>query len=314
MRRIAGGLMVGCLMVAGFMTTTAGAQEQTRTPDNTVQNAQNAAAAAAPAPAPAPPQAAEEPAPKRVTTTAGFDFASAYMFRGIYQEDSGVIVPPFADVGVLLYQGDGALSSVNVNGGIWNSLHSGPSGNSGKGSPWYEADYYGAVTFTFGKWKPGALFTSYTSPNDAFRSVHELAAVLAYDDSASPFPLSPKVTLAFELDGQADGGAKQGTYLELGIRPALKAIDHPRYPLTIAIPVKVGLSVKDYYEGPTGSNNFGYFDTGVIASVPLAFIPGPTAWEVHGGVDFLFLGDNLRLLNRSDRVKPVGILGLSVTY
>jgi hypothetical protein len=312
MRRIAGGLMVGCLMV-GFMTTTAGAQEQARTPDNNVQNGQNGAAAAA-APAPAPPQAAEEPAPKRVTTTAGFDFASAYMFRGIYQEDSGVIVPPFADVGVLLYQGDGALNSVNVNGGIWNSLHSGPSGNSGKGSPWYEADYYGAVTFTFGKWKPGALFTSYTSPNDAFRSVHELAAVLAYDDSASPFPLSPKVTLAFELKGQADGGAKQGTYLELGIRPVLRAIDHARYPLSIAIPVKVGLSVKDYYEGPTGSNNFGYFDTGVIASVPLAFIPGPTAWEVHGGVDFLLLGDNLRLLNRSDRVKPVGILGLSVTY
>jgi hypothetical protein len=26
------------------------------------------------------------------------------------------------------------------------------------------------------------------------------------------------------------------------------------------------------------------------------------------------LGDNLRLLNRSDRVAPVGILGLSVTY
>ena len=81
-----------------------------------------------------------------------------------------------------------------------------------------------------GKWKPGALFTSYTSPNDAFNTVNELAAVLAYDDSASAFPLSPKVVLAFELSGQADGGTDQGTYLELGVRPVVKLIDAPKYP------------------------------------------------------------------------------------
>ena len=306
MRRIASGVVL-----ATFIGVTAGsaAQQEQARPEG--QAGTNVAASA---PAAAVQPAAEEPATKRVTTTAGFDFASAYMFRGIYQEDRGVIVPPFVDVGVLLYEGDGALKSVSANGGIWNSLHSGPSGNSGKGSPWYEADYYGGVTFAFGKWKPGALFTSYTSPNDAFRSVHEIAAVLAYDDSGSGFPLSPKMTLAFELDGQADGGEKQGTYLELGVRPVVKIIDAARYPLSLAVPVKVGLSVRDYYEGPTGSNNFGYFDTGLIASVPLAFMPARTAWEVHGGVDILWLGDNLRLLNGSDRVKPVGILGLSVAY
>jgi hypothetical protein len=261
-----------------------------------------------------PQSASEEPAAKRVITTAGVDLASAYMFRGIYQEDSGVIVPPFVDLGVLLYQGTGALKSVNVNGGLWNSLHSGPSGNSGHGSPWYEADYYGSVTFAFGKWKPGALFTSYTSPNDAFRTVHEIAGVLAYDDSASAFPLAPKMILAVELQGQADGGEKQGTHLELGVRPVLKLTDAAKYPISLAVPVKLGLGVRDYYEGPAGSNHFGYFDTGLVASVPLAFMPARTAWEVHGGVDVLWLGDNLRLLNGGDRVKPVGILGFSVTY
>ena len=59
----------------------------------------------------------------------------------------GAIVPPFVDVGVLAYHGTGALKSVTVNGGFWNSLHSGPSGNSGKGSPWYEARLLRAVTF-----------------------------------------------------------------------------------------------------------------------------------------------------------------------
>jgi hypothetical protein len=299
-------------IVFGGGVSMAWAQEQD--PAQVAQNtATVATAAAAPAPAATQP-APEEPAPKRVTTTAGLDFASAYMFRGIYQEDRGLIVPPFVDVGVQLYQGDGALSSITANGGIWNSLHSGPSGNDGRGSPWYEADYYGAVTFTLGRWKPGALFTSYTSPNDAFRTVHEIAAVLAYDDSGSRFPLSPKATLAFELKGQADGGAKQGTYLELSARPTVKLIDLQRYPVSLAIPLKVGLSVRNYYEGPAVGEHFGYFDTGLIASVPLAFMPAGTSWEVHGGVDFLWLGDNLRLLNRTDSTKPVGILGLSVTY
>jgi hypothetical protein len=113
---------------------------------------------------------------------------------------------------------------------------------------------------------------------------------------------------------QADGGENRGTYLELGVRPVVTVVDHGRYPLTLALPAKIGLSLKDYYEGPTGSNKFGYVDLGGIASVPLAFMNGKTTWEVHGGVDFLFLGDNARILNGGDRVKPIGIVGFSVTY
>jgi hypothetical protein len=78
------------------------------------------------------------------------------------------------------------------------------------------------------------------------------------------------------------------------------------------VPVKVGLSLKDYYEGPTGSNTFGYFDTGIIASVPFSLLG--TSWEVHGGVDFLWLGDNMALLNSGDDFKPVGIIGMTFTY
>lgn len=259
-----------------------------------------------------PPASAPAPAPsRRVAVTAGLDFASAYLFRGLYQEDRGVIVPPFVDVGISVYEGDGALKSVTVNGGNWNSLHSGPSGSNGA---WYEADYYGSVSFTIGNWTPGALFTSYTSPADVFGTVHELAAVVAYDDSASPFPLSPKATVAFELDGQADGGASQGTYLELGIGPEFALVDTGRYPVTLTVPVKLGLSLKDYYEGPTGSNRFGFVSLGGRASVPLAFLNGRTSWEVHGGIDLLWLGDNLEILNNGDRVKPIGVVGFSVTY
>jgi hypothetical protein len=259
--------------------------------------------------------------PRRVAVAAGVDVASAYLFRGIFQEDSGLIVPPFADVGVTVYRGEGGLKSVAVNGGIWNSLHSGPSGSGLEGrSAWYEADYYGAMTLSVGNWKPGVLYTSYTSPNDVFGTVHEIAAVVAYDDSASPFPLNPRATLAFELSGQADGGGGredgggQGTYLELGVRPALAVSQHERYPVTVAIPAKLGLSLRDYYERADGSSRFGFFSLGAVASVPLAFMNGGTSWEVHGGTDVLWLGTTSRLLNKGDRIKPVAVLGVSVTY
>jgi hypothetical protein len=247
--------------------------------------------------APAP---AEEAAPaKRLTVTTGVDLTSAYLFRGIRQHSGGTIAQPYYDLGIALGHG------VSANVGGWNSVHStAPAGN------WYESDIYGSVTFTAGKLKPGLLYTSYTSPADSFATVQELAGVLAVDDSANPFPLSPKIILAFELgSGSADGGANKGTYLELGVRPTVKLAPKA----TLVIPVKTGLSVNKYYEGPTGDNHFGYFDTGLQLSVPV--VSGKSgSLEVHGGVDFMWLGDNLKLLNGDDGFKPVSLIGFTFTY
>jgi hypothetical protein len=248
----------------------------------------------------AAPAATQEAAPaKRVTVTTGVDFTSAYLFRGIRQHSGGTIAQPYYDLGIALGHG------VSANVGGWNSVHStAAAGN------WYESDVYGAVTFTAGKLKPGLLYTSYTSPADSFATVQELAGVLAFDDSANPFPLSPKIVLAFELgDGEADGGLNKGTYLELGVRPTLKL--HPR--ATLAIPVKTGLSVNNYYEGPAGDDHFGFFDTGLQLSVPVISGKGGSL-EVHGGVDLMWLGDNLKLLNGDDGFKPVSLIGFTFTY
>ena len=320
MRRMARGLVFATVL--GFVSTAGTPASAQQAAGETAANGGSAAASSS-TDAAAPgseetqlvqPAAAPAAPAKRVSMTAGVDFLSSYMFRGIYQEDRGLIMPPFVDVGVTVYEGNGALQNVTLNGGNWNSIHSGPSGNSGQGNAWYEADYYGSASFTIGNWTPGALFTSYTSPNDVFGVVNELAAVLAYDDSGSAFPLSPRAMVAFELKGQADGGESKGTYLELGIGPEVTLIDAARYPVTLSIPVKLGMSLNNYYEGPTGSNRFGFFDVGGRASVPLAFMNGTTTWEVHGGMSLMWLGDNLRLLNGGDRVKPVGLVGVSVSY
>jgi uncharacterized protein Gcw-chp len=275
------------LLLAGFVSATAAAQ----------QGASSEAASQVPIAAPAP---AQEAAPsKRMTVTMGIDFTSAYLFRGIRQHSGGTIAQPVFDLGVSLGRG------VSANVGNWDSLHSSaPSGT------WYESDYYGSVTFSAGKLKPGVLYTSYTSPSDSFSTVKELAGVLSIDDSSSPVPFSPRVMLAFELsDGQADGGAKKGTYLELAAKPSVKLANR----VSLVVPLKAGFSLKDYYEGPLGSNTFGFFDTGVQLSVP-AVSGRNGSLEIHGGIDFLWLGDNLKVLNQGNGFKPIGLIGFVYTY
>ena len=261
--------------------------------------AQSAAASAAPATA-AVPAPAEAAAPAKIyTVTTGLDFTSAYLFRGILQESGGAIGQPYGDIAFALQHG------ITVDVGTWNSIHS--TANVGN---WYESDVFGSVTFTAGKLKPGLLYTSYTSPADRFATVQELAGTLVVDDSKSPFPLSPKIVLAFELgDGEADGGLNKGTYLELGVKPGIKLAPKA----TLYVPAKTGLSLNHYYEGPTGDNRFGYFDLGAQLSVPVASTKSG-ALEIHGGIDFMWLGDNLKLLNNSDNFKPVSTIGLTFTY
>lgn len=274
------------MALAGLVTTSAMAQDSAGT--------QPAAPTAAP----------EAAAPKPVTLTTGLDFTSAYFFRGIRQESGGAIGQPYVDVGVT------ATPWLSLNFGNWDSIHStGDAGN------FYEADYYAAATFTTGKVKPGVLYTSYTSPADRFKTVHELAGVVTFDDSGTAFPLSPKAILAFELsDGQADAGENKGIYLELGVKPGIKLAPKA----TLYVPVKLAMSLKDYYEdsliGSSGSGDtFGFFSSGLQLSVPA--VSGKSgSLEVHGGFDILWLGDNLKLLNEDDRVKPIATIGLTYVY
>jgi hypothetical protein len=96
--------------------------------------------------------------------------------------------------------------------------------------------------------------------------------------------------------------------VELSARPVLKL---GATPATLSVPLKLGLSATDYYEGASGSDTFGYFDVGAIVSVPLGFFP-QGAWDVHGGLDVLFLGDNLEAFNGGNAVQPVALIGVGL--
>jgi hypothetical protein len=248
------------------------------------------------------------------------------MFRGIRQDDSGLITWPYADLGLAVYSGDGGLKSVGINVGTWNSLHTGVAGSDGpSGKLWYESDFYATFGMGFGGGVTfGTTYTAYNSPNSMFTTVKELAFKVAADDTAylGRAALKPYALIAFEFDtelgrGQADAGSSAGRYLELGVAPGYAGAV-----ASIAIPVKLGLSLADYYELNVGSvdepvfqdNRFGYFSVAGIVTVPIGGTTSLGAWNVHGGLEFQALGDTTKAINGGDGSKIIGSFGIGFSY
>ena len=257
--------------------------------------------------APAAAQSAD-PNSGAMTLTTNFDFVNAYMFRGIPQDESRVIMWPAADLGIALKSGDGALKSVGLNIGTWNSLHTGDAGlkNQVNGKMWYESDFYTTVGFGFGGGTTvGVTYTAYTSPNGLFGTVKEIAFKFAVDDSArGAWAVRPYALIARELDGQADGGSEEGTYVELGVAPGF-----PFSRASVSVPVKVGLSAGDYYEGVNGDEKFGYLSVAGVVTVPFTDMPTRFGtWNVHGGVEYQRLGDrNSFAYGRNQAIYSIGV-------
>jgi len=253
-----------------------------------------------------------DPNPGAITLTTAVDFPSVYFFRGIRQEAEPKLTTFAAgDVGISLFTGDGGLKSASINLGVWNSLHTGTSGINADKSSHYEEDFYASVALGFGRGiTVTPMFTAYTSPNNTFGTVQEISLKLAHASRFAPYGL-----VAFELKGQADGGSNEGTYGEFGIGPSWALAGSP---VTVGIPVKVGLSLKDYYEVGDIDNKFGYVDAGVLFTVPFTRIPSNFGvWNVHGGVNYLRLGDTTKGFNapkgdaRAGQVIVSGGIGMS---
>jgi hypothetical protein len=259
---------------------------------------------------PALAQAAADPNTGAITFTGGLDVPTKYVFRGIVQEaDSKLTLFPYGDIGIALFSGDGGVKSATVNFGVWNALLTGSSGSDGDTDKLhYEEDFYTTLTLGFAKgFSLGTTYTAYTSPNGMFGTVHELAFKVAKSHWLSPYGL-----IAFELDGQADGGSNEGTYLELGVAPAWSLAEGKA---TLSVPTKVAFSLSDYYEGPDGDEKFGYFQVGGLLTAPFTKADSKFGvWSVKGGIDIYALGDTPKLFNNDDRGKVVATFGVSVVY
>jgi hypothetical protein len=266
---------------------------------------------------------ADDPNPGALTFTAVFDVPSLYMFRGIRQEvDPAFTMWPYADLKIDLTSGDGAVKSSAINFGVWNSLHTGSSGSGAEECSFecgmhYEEDFYASFTLGFaGATSFTTQYTAYTSPNARFTTVKEISFKVAQGSKYAPYGL-----IAFEFDtepgrGQADGGDEGGTYLELGAGPS--------WPLggraTVTVPVKLGLSLGDYYELQGDDHPYGFFDIGALITFPLSRVASRYgSWNLHVGGDYFHLGETTHSFNvdtegETSPSKFVGLVGIGVTY
>jgi hypothetical protein len=244
------------------------------------------------------PALAQAPAPNagKIALTGNIDVRNAYFLRGLPQDDSRVILWPSIDAGIAV------SSNVTVNVGLWNSLHTGVQGLDGpSGKLWYQSNFYGSVTVGGRGLTLGAVYTGFTSPNNAFASVQEIAFRASHDSWARPYAL-----VAVELKGQMDQGRNKGRYLELGGAPSWGS------GLVLAVPVSVGVSLGDYYETFIGDEKFGFFTVGGTLTKTMAN-GSYGRWNVHGGAEYILLGERNKIVFGADS-KVIGSVGIGFSY
>jgi hypothetical protein len=269
--------------------------------------------------------AGEEKGPNtgRVSLNLGADWASAYYFRGIANEQNGGSnVQPYAEIGFKLLDNVGPLSSLVIAPGIWNNFHYGDGKLVEPADPrfWFESDLYLKLSATW--WEvltTGVTYTYYTSPNDSFTTYADVGLGFSLNDAKwlGAFALNPSLLFAFETKGEAlvsDSG-KKGIYMGIGLAPGHTVYEDSSLSFNVSAPLTFGFSVKDYYTVDGKNQTFGYFSGGPLFTFGLKFIPASFgAWSLKAGVQFLVLNTNLETINTNDSFVPIGSVGVSMTY
>ncbi|MFK7741249.1 MAG: hypothetical protein AB8H80_13095 [Planctomycetota bacterium] len=259
----------------------------------------------------------------------GFDVASQYFFRGIQQENQGLIFQPWIELGADIWQSEDEEQDLRLVFGQWNSTHNGPSAPAG--AVWYESRFYAGLESRLAeRWYAGVRLNFYANPNGAglisvpgagARNITEWQFTTRFDDTglfSEDFSLQPYALLAIEASGQRDFGNDDGVYLELGIKPEWQITELAEAPVTLSVPARIGLGLKDYYERPGvggDSDVLGFLQAGAVVDAPLNFLPaamGP--WQGHAGLHLLVLGDNNENLNGGDTVEIIFEFGMSTSF
>lgn len=239
-----------------------------------------------------------------ITWSGNVDVPSAYVFRGLVQElEPAVTVQPSGELAVSL------AGQTRLHLGTWHSLQTGSSGSDGPtGRLHYEERFLAGVSLpaAFGTTLT-ASYTAYTAPGNLFETRHELGFRLASRQRFAPYAL-----VAVELKGAADRvDTGSGSYLELGAAPAFRT---GVLGATLSVPVRVGLSLSNYYEGFDGDHRFGFFDAGGLVTIPLGGNGRYGRWNLHGGANVYRLGDTPKIYNDGKSTKLVATVGLGLHY
>jgi hypothetical protein len=210
------------------------------------------------------------------------------------------------------------VSSVDLGFGIWFSFHSEKTLATGDGpSNLYEVDYYPSLSVSFANGLTTSLaYTLYTGPNGSFATVQQLDLGLSLDDSEwlGAFALNPSAAFSFEVENTSFG-PDEGGYFEFALEPGAE-IGEGDYPVSITVPLAIGVSMYDYYETSHEDDHaFGFFSFGLGMSIPLAFIPEDFgSWSTGATFTGLVLSNTLEDVNEGDQFYPIGVWTIGFEY
>ncbi len=263
---------------------------------------------------------AEEPVdPNTGALTFGLDTAitTAYFFRGANQEDGGLIIQPDLSVSFAAVDTDDVDVSLKV--GTWNSFHSQQTFST---NVWFESDLYAIATVTLSNgFSFNVGYTAYFYPGGAFSTIQELGLSAVYDytsllgDSVKGLGGTIELGVYHELD---DGNGSEDTYGEIKVTPSyaldvdLGSMGKPVF----KFPIKLGLSLNDYYfESDGGNSFFGYVSVGALGELPLSMPAKYGTWTLRAGVEYLHLfADSLDFANNDEDNQFIGTVGLNIAY
>ena len=250
----------------------------------------------------------------------GVTFTTQYFFRGYNQEDQGFIAQPYFELGIPILIDDDRGYTLAATAGQWNSFHSEQTGASGSGpSGGYERDLYAGLTFTTGDITVAGVYTFYTYPNGAASTIEEIGALIEYglsfggdDEGEGAITLPLQVGVFFETN---DRGGSEDAYVEVGTALGLE-LDLGDQSIGLEFPVKVGMSIDDYYFDNSGDDEFlGYVSVAATAGFPLPVPERYGDWSVTPGLEALFLAaDGLEIVNNGDEIELIGSLNVNFEF
>jgi len=250
-----------------------------------------------------------------------FGGVSQSLLRGLPIEDRGVLFHTNVELSAnLVHDEEGTIRSFDLVLGAFSALHSHHPDATNSPRSLDETDFYFGGRFDVSeRWAATAVYNHMTFPNSNAASVEEMTLGLAYDDRGQweleGFTgFQPSFLIAFELDGQIDGGTERGTYYQIGMAPGFDLTVLEEQPVALAFPVTIAFG-SDYYEGPMDDESFGFLDIGAAASTPLTLIPERFgAWDLTASIDAVFLGDSNELRNGGDDLEIVAGVFCGVNF
>ncbi|MGN6627806.1 MAG: hypothetical protein ACTHLN_14405 [Tepidisphaeraceae bacterium] len=219
------------------------------------------------------------PAPKKISFSGGFDFSSHFVSFGGDVWGGGYDASPFSPKSVMFAHGtvtanltDAAAVFVNVWSDLNDNVHS------PIGGPIQEIDLNVGATYTLGNFTFGATYAYWQFGGGAEKAIEGSITYADKDTFFTGFSINPSVLAHYRFDTEGDLNEHNACVIQFGINPTYTFFTDSQYPLTVSVPMQAGYFT-DPYQGGKGAG-FGYLDTGVSATVPLAFIPAEYgAWS-----------------------------------